>query len=43
MIVDGAEVPYLDALADPELAPILSAEGVIHDAAALLAGAIRGR
>jgi hypothetical protein len=43
VIVDGAEVPYLDALADPELAPILSAEGVIHDAAALLAGAIRGR
>ena len=37
VIVDGVARPYLDALADPAVAPLLSREGVIADARALMA------
>jgi hypothetical protein len=36
VLVDGAPLPYLDALADPAVAPVLSREGPIPDAARLL-------
>lgn len=36
VLVDGAPTPYLSALADPAVAPLLSREGAIPDAAALM-------
>lgn len=43
VIVDGVPRPYLDALADPDVAPLLSQEGPIPDAAALMRpGSVRG-
>lgn len=41
VLVDGQEWSYMDALADPGVAPALSAEGVIADAAALLTRVLR--
>ena len=39
VLVDGEEWPYLQALADPVVATVLSGEGPIADAAALMARA----
>lgn len=36
VIVDGVPRPYLDALGDPSVAPLLSGEGPIPDAASLM-------